>query len=304
MGLVTPEAERVAQLAASAAGLRITELTGLAEFEAACRLFDEVWQPDPASRPMTAELLRALTKAGSYAAGAYRGELLVGASVAFFGPPAEATLHSHVTGVHDAGRGTGYALKLHQRAWALRRDVTGIAWTYDPLIRRNAYFNLVKLGARAVEYLPNFYGGMHDAINGDGDTDRLLVRWELGSPAVADACAGKISPASATAERARGAVTVLSAAADGRPLLTAAPARSAGSARSAGPPGSAGSAGSAGLVAVPPDIEGMRIIDPAGAGAWRAALRDVLAPAMAAGARITGFDRDGWYVMATTQEDS
>jgi predicted GNAT superfamily acetyltransferase len=284
--LVVAEAERVAELAGSAAGLRIRELTGLAEFEAACRLFDEVWQPDPASRPMTAELLRALTKAGSYAAGAYRGELLVGASVAFFGPPAEATLHSHVTGVHDAGRGTGYALKLHQRAWALRRGVTEIAWTYDPLVRRNAYFNLVKLGARAAEYLPNFYGGMHDAINRDGDTDRLLVRWDLRSPDVADACAGKISAASATAEQARGAVTVLSAAADGRPLLTAAPV------------------GSAALVAVPPDIEGMRTTDPAGASAWRAALRDALAPAMAAGARITGFDRDGWYVMATTQEDS
>jgi predicted GNAT superfamily acetyltransferase len=284
--LVVAEAERVADLAASAAGVRIRELTGLDEFATACRLFDEVWQPDPASRPMSVELLRALTKAGSYAAGAYRGERLVGASVAFFGPPAEATLHSHVTGVQDAGRGTGYALKLHQRAWALGHDVTEIAWTYDPLVRRNAYFNLVKLGARAAEYLPNFYGGMRDAINRDGDTDRLLVRWELGSTAVADACAGKIGPASALAERARGAVTVLSAAADGRPLLTAGPG------------------GPAVLVAVPPDIEGMRITDPYGASAWRAALRDALAPAMAAGARITGFDRDGWYVMATTQEDS
>jgi len=36
-----------------------------------------------------------------------------------------------------------------------------IAWTYDPLIRRNAYFNLVKLGARPVEYLRNFYGVNH-----------------------------------------------------------------------------------------------------------------------------------------------
>jgi predicted GNAT superfamily acetyltransferase len=176
------DAGRVADQAARAAGVRIRELTVLAEFEAACRLFDQVWQPDPASPPMTAELIRALTKAGNYAAGAYQGDLLVGASVGFFGPPAEAALHSHITGVHRAGQGAGYAIKLHQRAWALSRDVTEIAWTYDPLIRRNAYFNLVKLGTQVTEYLPNFYGGMQDGINGGGESDRLLVSWDLRSP--------------------------------------------------------------------------------------------------------------------------
>ena len=66
-----------------------------------------------------------------------------------------------------------------------------IAWTYDPLIRRNAYFNLAKLGARPVEYLPNFYGAMDDAINGGTETDRMLVRWELRSDLAVAACAGE-----------------------------------------------------------------------------------------------------------------
>jgi predicted GNAT superfamily acetyltransferase len=278
------EAARLAELAAGKAGVTIAELSGLDEFQAACRLFGEVWQPDPASPPMTAELMRALTKAGSYAVGAYRDGLMVGASVGFFGPPTEAALHSHITGVHAAGHGTGFAIKLHQRAWALRRDVTEIAWTYDPLIRRNAYFNLVKLAASPTEYLPNFYGDMRDGINGDGDTDRVLVRWDLCSPAVAAACAGVFSPASATAERARGTVTALSVAPDGRPHR--APA-----------------AGPVVLVGVPDDIEKLRVTDPACAAAWRVALRDALAPAMAAGARITGFDRSGWYVLAGSRSD-
>jgi len=282
------EAVRAWELAAGAVGVRIAELTGVAEFAAACQLFDEVWQPDPGSRPMTAELMRALTKAGNYAVGAYRGELLVGASVAFFGPPADRALHSHVTGVHDPGHGTGYAIKLHQRAWALRRDVTEIAWTYDPLVRRNAYFNLVKLAARPAEYLPDFYGEMRDAINSDGDTDRLLVRWDLRAPAVAAACAGKLNPASVPDERARGAVTALSPAAAGGPVA-------ADVSLMAGP--------GVVLVAVPDDIERLRVTDPAAARAWRAALRDVLAPAMAAGASITGFDQAGWYVVAITKED-
>ena len=147
------------------------------------------------------------------------GELL-GACIGFFGPPAHAELHSHIAGVGPAGlgRAVGFALKLHQRAWCLRRDVRAIAWTYDPLIRRNGYFNLAKLGARPVEYLRNFYGTMDDAINGGTETDRLLVHWDLRSDLVADAACGRPRQASYAAERARGAVTALSAGPDGLPV--------------------------------------------------------------------------------------
>lgn len=288
-GLVTGDAAGAASAAARAAGVSVRELTELADIERACRLFDEIWRPNPANPPMTTELMRALTKAGNYAAGAYDGNVLAGACVGFFGPPADEALHSHIAGVAPAalGRGVGYALKLHQRAWALGRDVTEIAWTYDPLVRRNAYFNLVKLGARPAEYLPNFYGGMHDGINGDGDTDRLLVRWELCDPAVVAACAGEFRPADAMAELAAGAVAGLSAGTDGWPA-----SRTAG----------AVSPGRPLLAAVPPDIEGLRVAGPDCAAAWRSALREVLAPAMAAGGRVTGFDKAGWYVVET-QED-
>ncbi|HEX8007458.1 MAG TPA: GNAT family N-acetyltransferase, partial [Trebonia sp.] len=205
------EALEAAEAAAAAVGVRIRELTGLADLDAACRLFGEIWRPEPASPPMTIELMRALAKAGNYVAGAFDGGSgggpLIGACVGFFGPPADETLHSHIAGVSAAaaGRGVGFALKLHQRAWALRRDVIEIAWTFDPLVRRNAHFNLAKLGARPTEYLTNFYGGMNDGINGADDTDRLLVRWQLRAPGVAAACAGKFSPASMAAELARGA---------------------------------------------------------------------------------------------------
>ena len=52
------------------------------------------------------------------------------------------------------------------------------------------------------------------------------------------------------------------------------------------------------LIAVPADIEGMRASDPRCAAAWRTALRDALAPLMERGATVTGFDRDGWYVVS------
>ncbi len=52
-----------------------------------------------------------------------------------------------------------------------------IVWTFDPLVRRNAVFNLARLGARASRYEVDFYGPVRDAINGDDETDRLVVEW-------------------------------------------------------------------------------------------------------------------------------
>ncbi len=89
----------VADAAALAAGVTVREVAELGEFEAVCRLFDEIWRPEPQNPPITAELLRALTKADNYVGGAFEGDELVGACVGFFGPPAEATMHSHIAGV-------------------------------------------------------------------------------------------------------------------------------------------------------------------------------------------------------------
>ncbi|WP_066368603.1 hypothetical protein [Herbidospora mongoliensis] len=173
---------------AQKAGVVIRELRDLPEAHAMIDLLLEIW-----GRPLiTVEFLRALSRAGNYAAGAWDGDRLVGVCVGFHEEPAARTLHSHVAGVVPGltGRGVGTALKLHQRAWALARDIPTIEWTFDPLVGRNAYFNIVRLGALPVEYLTNFYGPMHDAINGTDDTDRLLVRWSLLSPRAVAACAG------------------------------------------------------------------------------------------------------------------
>lgn len=73
-------------------------------------------------------------------------------------------------------------LKQHQRAWAFARDVGHITWTFDPLIARNAHFNLRVLGARVTEYLVNHYGEMDDGINRGDESDRVMVSWALAAP--------------------------------------------------------------------------------------------------------------------------
>jgi predicted GNAT superfamily acetyltransferase len=271
---VLDRAAAAADSAAVAAGIEVREIWELAELDAVVRLYGAIWG-NGTNPQVTVELLRALTKAGNYVGGAFMGDRLVGACVGFFHAPSEDALHSHIAGVsrEGIGRGIGFALKLHQRAWALRRGVSEVAWTFDPLVSRNAYFNLVKLGARADEYLPNFYGAMTDSINGGDDSDRLLVRWRLADPGVVEACSGR--PATT---QLRGAVVALGRSDTGAPVK--------------GPLD-----GSTCLVAVPADIEALRVEDPAVARQWRTAVRETLGVLMSDGARITGFDRAGWYVV-------
>jgi len=231
---------------------------------------------------VTPSLLRALSKAGSYVAGAYDcgGGGLIGACVGFFAAPTRQELHSHVAGVSAAARGrsVGRAMKLHQRAWALNQGVTTVTWTFDPLVSRNAYFNLVKLGGTPVQYLPDFYGSMGDAINGNDATDRLLLRWDLAADRVTRAAGGLHQFWDAASLREAGAVTGLDRSADGHPAPRTPD-------------------GPTVLVAVPPDIEALRRTDPACARQWRFAVRDALGRLLDQGARVVGFDRAGWYVL-------
>ncbi|RSD13179.1 GNAT family N-acetyltransferase [Amycolatopsis eburnea] len=270
--VVTENPELVAGDAAAAAGVVVRELAGVPELTAVCALFQSIW----GGTLVTVELLKAMAAAGNYVAGAFDGDRLLGGCLGFFGNPAKAGLHSHIAGVAraGAGRGVGFALKLHQRAWALRAGATHVSWTFDPLVRRNAHFNLAKLAARPVRYLPDFYGPMGDAINGSGATDRLMTTWDLTSPAVEAAAHGQLSIVDGT-----GGVPALSVGADGGPV-----------------PGPAD--GPVVLVAVPPDIEAVRASDPGLGRAWRIALREVLHGLMTGGARVTGFDRAGRYVVS------
>ncbi len=189
-------ADSAASAAAAAAGVTLRELRRLDEHHDAVALLAEIWGR-PENPPIAPELLRAFGKSGGYIAGAFDGERLVGVTVGFHAAPDLRALHSHIAGILPSvsGRSIGYAMKLHQRAWAISRGIPVIEWTFDPLVARNAYFNICKLGAMPVEYLTNFYGIMGDGINGEDETDRLLIRWQLLDDEVAAAAAdGRARP--------------------------------------------------------------------------------------------------------------
>lgn len=284
------QALAVAAGAAEHAGVQVVELHEHADMPAVSRLFDAVWgRSGAAGAVMAPEALTAMAHAGAQVSGAFRAHELVGATAAFLGlaDDGEVFLHSHVTGVDEgaAGHGVGRALKWHQRAWCLQRGIGRVRWTFDPLIRRNAVFNLVVLGARVVAYREDVYGRMQDARNAGAPTDRLVADWELTAPRVLAAARGRAAEPDVGAMRRAGADDLLRVDEDGTPHLTAtdAPRR---------------------LVQVPPDIEAVRQRDPDLASAWAAAVRATLGDALAGGMRVSGCTRDGWYVLAADRSVS
>jgi predicted GNAT superfamily acetyltransferase len=160
----------------------IRPLETIAQIHEAARVLHQVWVGDRDAMPPN--LMRALAHSGNYVVGMYDGDRMVGASIAFFAPPAARSMHSHITGVLPGlqSQGLGRLLKHHQREWAFARDVGHITWTFDPLVARNAHFNLRVLGARVTEYLVDHYGPMDDGVNRGDETDRLMVSWALAAP--------------------------------------------------------------------------------------------------------------------------
>jgi predicted GNAT superfamily acetyltransferase len=221
-------------------------------------LFSQVW--GSATPLVGVELLRAVQHAGGYVVATYADEQVIGASFGFLGRhEGQPSLHSHITGVLPGVRhtGVGRAMKLHQRAWAAEHGLVWVTWTFDPLVRRNAHFNIDVLGARVREYLVDFYGPIDDAINAGDESDRLLVAWSVGDGA------------------------------------TPAPVDTVGDGATPAPVDTVGAV----AVPTPEDIVALRRTDGQAAAAWRHRLRDELGGRLAAGGRVVGFTDTGDYLV-------
>jgi predicted GNAT superfamily acetyltransferase len=174
------------------------ELTEPAEFDAVVDIEVLVWQMGDGRAAVPANLMQAVAHGGGSLIGAFEGETLVGFTMAFLARQGDAFFPwSHMAGVHPdhQSKGIGFALKQAQRLWALAQGYEQIGWTFDPLQRRNAVFNLQHLGALSYTYHANFYGEMQDGLNAGLPSDRLEVTWRLNDERVIACASGQKLPA-------------------------------------------------------------------------------------------------------------
>ncbi len=175
--------------------------------------------------------------------------------------------HSHMLAVRPEWRGgaAASALKHHQAQRVREMNLDTITWTFDPLVARNARFNLGKLGARAVSYHPEWY------VSAGLPADRLMVEWSVGG--------------------------LLQGAAEGRPASAALGLRVLEALGLVPGPPLMGSEAPTLLAEVPLNAYAL---PPALTLAWRLALRSVLAHYLSAGYVISDLAREAeraYYVL-------
>jgi predicted GNAT superfamily acetyltransferase len=171
----------------------VRRAAGRGDYDACVRLQREVWGLSDLDVTSPIQLVATVHAGGLLLLAEVAGEV-VGFCYAFAAlRGGEPHLHSDMLAVLPAARGLGVGrrLKWAQREEALARGLRLVTWTFDPLRAANARLNLRHLGASSRELLPDFYGTTSSALHHGLATDRLLVRWELDSPAVARRAAGE-----------------------------------------------------------------------------------------------------------------
>jgi len=159
--------------------------------------------------------------------------------------------------------------------------VTRMYWTFDPLVSRNAHFNLTRLGAHVVEYVPDMYGGDTNSVLHRGvGTDRFIVAWDI-----AGAASGAGEDAVHGASSRTDAPILNRVGADGLPAI----------------PNVDGQVPTTVRVAVPEAIEQVQSQSIEDAARWRASTRRAFMWALDHGYRVRAFTRDdaahyGFYV--------
>ncbi|MDO9299752.1 MAG: GNAT family N-acetyltransferase [Anaerolineales bacterium] len=149
-----------------------------------------VW-PDSETDVVPLHMLITAVHNGGLVLGAFAEEKMIGFVFGFPGieitPDGPRPKHcSHMMGIHPDHRdgGIGFALKRAQWQMVRHQGLDHITWTYDPLLSRNAYLNIAKLGAVCVNYRRSEYGDMRDGLNAGLPSDRFQVDWWINTQRV------------------------------------------------------------------------------------------------------------------------
>ncbi|WP_156837175.1 hypothetical protein [Nesterenkonia alba] len=164
-------------------GLVVRELTNYGELKQACQLYRGVFGYTGEDESINPRMLTSLRLHGGSVVGAVDPS---GTVLAFAYGWTALDSADAMTGTTDGvyhfsqaavvssvlqGQGVGRSLKRVQADVASRYGAHRMRWTYDPLLARNAHFNLDVLGAVGRWYTPDAQG-----LPG---TDRITVEWQF-----------------------------------------------------------------------------------------------------------------------------
>ena len=147
----------------------------------------QVW-PGSETDVVPKHILITVVHNGGLVLGAFEENKLIGFVFGFPGlektPDGPRPKHcSHQMGIHPDYRDSGIGFELKRAQWQMVRhqSLDHITWTYDPMLSRNAYLNIAKLGAVCSTYRESEYGELRDGLNAGLPSDRFQVDWWINS---------------------------------------------------------------------------------------------------------------------------
>ncbi|MEP7383923.1 MAG: hypothetical protein ABI910_19735 [Gemmatimonadota bacterium] len=163
--------------------ITVRDLCTLEEYAECCEIQEETWGRGFSER-VPGAILRVSQKIGGVTAGAFDGnDRMVGFVFGLTGVRGGKPVHwSDMLAVREEARGhhIGDRLKHFQRHQVQGIQVDTMLWTSDPLVARNAHFNINRLGAFPIEYVENIYGAnTGSTLHGALPTDRTVISWTL-----------------------------------------------------------------------------------------------------------------------------
>jgi predicted GNAT superfamily acetyltransferase len=181
--MTSPAERATATASAPADGISIRRVRTNEEYDACVRMQHAIWGED-FTEIVPATMLKVTQQIGGVTAGAFDASgRLLGFVFGMMGAMDGKLVHwSDLLAVHPDARnkGLGRRLKLFQRELLRPLGVERMFWTYDPLVAKNAFLNIVRLGARPTEYVVDMYGSdTHSALHSGLGTDRFIVAWDL-----------------------------------------------------------------------------------------------------------------------------